>query len=176
MKPRVLSKKIAMAVLAATVMIAGVLGAIPRAWAVERSITINAPEAKIAPLVVDLRRWQDWSAWNKAADPLARFSYEGPQQGVGARATWLGPVMGRGSIEVTSVIPGYVSLAQAVDGTQVNAHATFSFRAQGGATVVTWRDSGELPFFGGAFVGTVERTMAIKMDAGLQKMKTTAEN
>ena len=176
MKPPSLSKKIAIAVLAICVLSAVVLAALPRSWSVERSIVINAPEAKIVPYVVDLHRWQDWSPWTKSHDPLARFSFEGPQQGVGAKWSWLGPVMGRGQLEVTSAIPGYVTLSEALDGERVNANATFTFRAQGNSTVVTWRDSGELPAFGGVFVGSVERSLAKSFDAGLVKLKTTVEN
>lgn len=175
MKRGLLSKKIAMVVLVGALLSALVLAALPRTWSVERSITIAAPEEKIAPLIVDLRRWQDWSPWNKANAPLARFTYEGPTQGVGARWRWLGPVMGRGALEVTSAIPGFISLDQALDGDQVNAHATFSFQKQGENTVVTWRDSGELPFFSGVFVGTVEATMEKQMQSGLEKLKASVE-
>lgn len=175
MKRRLLSKKISMAVLAAAVLTALVLAALPRSWSVERSLTIAAPEAKIAPLIVDLRRWQEWSPWNKSSAPLARFTYEGPQQGVGARWLWLGPEIGRGSLEITAEIPGYISLAQAIDGDTVNASATFSFQKQGDSTLVTWRDSGELPLFGGVFAGEVERTLGKKMETGLQRLKASVE-
>ena len=176
MKPPSLSKKIAIAVLAISLVSALVLAALPRTWSVERSITINAPEAKIVPYIVDLHRWQDWSPWTKSHDPLARFSFEGPPQGVGAKWLWLGPVMGRGHLEVTSAIPGYVSLSEALDGERVNANATFTFQNQGGSTVVTWRDSGELPAFGGVFVDSVETTLGNHFDAGLKKLKTIVEN
>ncbi len=175
MKPPSLSKKIAIAVLAMSLVSAAVLAALPRTWSVERSIVIDAPEAKIVPHIVDLHRWQDWSPWNKSHYPLARFSFEGPQQGVGAKWSWLGPVMGRGSLEVTSVIPGYVSLSEALDGERVNAHATFTFQPRGGSTLVTWRDSGELPAFGGVFVGSLEATLGRHFDAGLKQLKATVE-
>ena len=99
-------KKIAIALVAAVLLALGVGLALPREWKVEQQVVIHKPPARIHPLLFDLRRWQDWSVWTRAMDPQLRNTYEGPQDGVGAKWLWLGPKMGRGRIDA-ALASGY---------------------------------------------------------------------
>lgn len=169
-------KKFSIAVIA-VVVVALIIGLLlPRSWRVERSIVIADKPERIAPYVIDLRRWQDWSVWTKAFDPLLRNTYEGPSDGVGARWLWLGPKMGRGRIEIVAADPlRGIELDQAIESDVVNSHGTIAFSVEGDGTRVTWVDTGELPPLGGLFRGEVEATLGKNFDEGLTKLKALVE-
>lgn len=170
-------KKIAIAVVAAVLAVLGVAAALPRGWSVERSIVIRSAPERVYPLLFDLRRWQEWSAWTKALDPLVRNTYEGPQDGVGAKWIWMGPRMGRGQLEIVAADPATgIELAQAIESEVVNAKASLRFSREGDDTRLTWRDEGTLPLLvGGLFRGTVEARLGGHLEASLEKLKATVE-
>lgn len=170
-------KKIAIAVVAVVLAVLGVAAVLPRSWSVERSVVIRSAPARIYPFLFDLRRWQEWSAWTKAIDPLVRNTYEGPRDGVGAKWIWMGPKMGRGQLEIVAADPASgIELAQAVESEVVNSKATLRFSAEADGTRVTWRDEGTLPpLVGGFFRGTVEDLLASHLEASLAKLKATVE-
>lgn len=170
-------KKIAIALVALALATLGVGFLLPRGWKVERHVVIHAPPTRIHPLLFDLRRWQDWSVWTRAMDPALRNTYEGPQDGVGAKWSWLGPKMGRGRIEIVASDPQRgIELAEAIESEVVNAHASLAFTPEGEGTRVTWRDEGTLPpIVGGFFRSTVEEVLAANLAAGLEKLKATVE-
>lgn len=170
-------KKIAIAVVAAVLAVLGVAAVLPRSWSVERSIVIRSTPERIYPFLFDLRRWQEWSAWTRAIDPLVRHTYEGPQDGVGAKWIWMGPRMGRGQLEIVAADPSTgIELAQAIESEVVNAKASLRFSREAEGTRLTWRDEGTLPLLvGGFFRGTVEELLAAHLDASLEKLKATVE-
>ncbi len=61
----------------------------PDEFRVSRSITIASPVDTIFPLINSQKQWQQWSPWAKM-DPHAIFTYEGPDEGVGAEVRWKG--------------------------------------------------------------------------------------
>ena len=149
---------------------------LPRSWRVERSVLIAAPPERIAPLLVNLRRWQEWSPWTRALDPQVRHTYWGPESGAGAGWSWLGPAMGRGKLTITWADPHRgLRLDEAIESDQVNAHAELSFLPDGAGTRVRWVDEGELPLLGGWFRGRVEATLGRHFEAGLGRLKALAE-
>ncbi|MBL8914216.1 MAG: SRPBCC family protein [Archangium sp.] len=169
-------KKLSIAVIAVVVLGALVAAALPREWKVSRSIVIAAPAAKIHPLIVDLKRWQDWSPWTRSLDPQLRNIYEGPADGVGAKWAWLGPKMGRGTITIVEEDAATgIALEERIESDDVNAHARIAYAAEGDGTRVTWTDEGTLPPMSGLFRGSVETELGAHFDAGLAKLKQLAE-
>lgn len=153
-----------------------VAAALPREWKVTRSIVIAAPPAKIHPWLADLKRWQDWSPWTRALDPQLRNIYEGPPDGAGAKWSWLGPKLGRGTIAIVECDEARgLSLELRIESDDVNAHAELTYAVEGEATRVTWVDHGTLPPLAGLFRGTVERELGARFDSGLAKLKQLAE-
>jgi hypothetical protein len=169
-------KKIAIALVFAVLVTVGVGLALPRAWSLERSIVIARPAAMIYPYLFDLRRWQEWSVWTRAMDPQVRHTYEGPQDGVGAKWLWLGPKMGRGQLEITAADPvSGIELAQALESNEVNARGALRFSVEPEGTRVTWRDEGTLPLGAGLFRGMVETRLGEHFEASLEKLRRTVE-
>ena len=139
-------KKFAIALIALIAVTLAVGLALPRGWKVEQQVVIAAPPQKIHALLFDLKRWQDWSVWTRAMDPQLRNTYEGPQDGVGAKWLWLGPKMGRGQLLIVASDPlRGIELDQSIEAEAPNAHASITFTAEGSGTRVTWLDQGTLP-------------------------------
>ena len=169
--------RIALGVLAVFVALA-VVGALrSRQWHVEQSITINAPPARIHPFIEDLRKWPEWSAWNKELDPKVVWTWEGPDRGVGARWAWNGPVMGKGRMEIVESDPAKgLRVDEAIESELVNAHGHFDYSVDGDATTVTWVDEGVLPaVIGSYFRGMIEKMLNDNLAQGLKKLKATVE-
>lgn len=150
---------------------------LPRRWHVERSVRVAAPPERIYPFVTNLRRWQEWSAWTKEVDPLARRSYQGPEEGVGAGAGWAGPKLGRGKMVIVSSVAEHgVKLDQAIEGEGLNSQASVRFERNGDGTRVVWTDEGTLPPVLGAYLrATVERRLGAGLEASLAKLKAKVE-
>lgn len=113
-------------------------------YTVERSITIDAPPENIYVHMIDLRKMEVWSPWERM-DPNMTKSYSGAESGVGSRYTWSGNrQVGEGSMEITA----------AKENERVDMDLTFvrPFKAenkvrmtlepQGGGTHVTWAMTG----------------------------------
>jgi len=54
---------------------------------IERSVVIHASPGAVFPYFNNLHNFNEWSPWH-SMDSAAVFSYEGPESGVGAKASW----------------------------------------------------------------------------------------
>lgn len=99
-------KKLLLALVVLVVVLAGIGMLLPRQIHVERQITIDAPRATVQALVDGFRQFNKWSPW-AALDPNTKYTYEGPDYGVGAKQSWSSELksVGSGSQEVTEVRP-----------------------------------------------------------------------
>lgn len=168
-------KRVAL-LLIVVVIVLGVIGLLlPRTWHVERSVRIDTTPDRVLPFVANLKRWQDWAVWTKAMDPKVVNTWGGPDEGVGARWQWLGPQMGRGAMTVTAADLTGVSIDEAIEADEVNAHGRFSFTADGAGTKVTWTDDGTLPIMGGYFRGSIEDMLGKNFEKGLEGLKALVE-
>ena len=72
------------AVLAVAIVIVLILAATkPDTFQVTRAATINAPAAKIFPLIADFHQWGQWSPWEHK-DPAMQRTFSGANSGLGA--------------------------------------------------------------------------------------------
>jgi hypothetical protein len=75
------------AVLTVAAIIALLLGIgllLPSGFKVQRSVVVNAPAARVYPLIADPRQWKNWAVWNQR-DPAMQMQYSGPDSGTGAK-------------------------------------------------------------------------------------------
>lgn len=56
----------------------------PRQWECSATLEIAAPPEEIRPLLEDLRRWGEWSAWVRDTDPSVHREFDGAERGTGA--------------------------------------------------------------------------------------------
>ena len=169
--------KLVMYLVAIIVVLAGISFLLPREVEVSRSVVINATAKEIFPLVNDLKR-HSWSPWVQL-DPNAKFSYSGPDAGVGQKVRWQSDDdnVGTGSQEITESITDK-RIETALDfGAQGNATAGFDFDASDRATKVTWRfktDVGNNPvarWFGLMF----DTWIGAEYEKGLTNLKAEVE-
>ena len=149
----------------------------PSTFMVQRSIEINAAPRKVYDLVVEPRRWKDWSVWTKR-DPDMRITYSGPPFGMGAKWSWVSKTEGSGNMEFTRVEPDR-AVEYALTFPEYNMRSPGALRLEpsGNATRITWSNSGDV---GG---NPVKHYLAMMMDrmvgpdfeAGLANLKALAE-
>ena len=161
------------------VALAVVLGGlfIPSAFKVERSVQVNAPADRIYDLVVEPRKWKDWSVWTRR-DPQMRIVYSGPPFGMGARWSWESRKEGSGSMELTRVDPNRrVEYALALPDFNMRTTGAITMEPAGGGTRVTWSTAGDV---GGNplkhyLAASMERMVGPDFEQGLANLKARAE-
>ena len=173
---RMLKWLLAVVVVLAVVVLAGGLLISPT-YSVQRSISINAPAAKIYALVASPKAWQRWSAWNQR-DPQMQVTYGGPDSGAGATWSWASKSEGDGRMTFTAA-EADKRLAYELYFPDFGSTATgaLTLQPEGAATRVTWSVDGDMGS------NPVLRWLALAMDslvgkdfdAGLANLKALAE-
>jgi effector-binding domain-containing protein/uncharacterized protein YndB with AHSA1/START domain len=128
------------------VLAVGVAFVLPDKASVERSIVIARPAGQVYAVVESFTLFNRWSPWADL-DPATRYTFEGPERGVGAKMSWASddPNVGKGSQTITAVTPDQqVVVALAFEG-MPGATATLLLAPEGDGTRVTWRFASDLP-------------------------------
>lgn len=116
-------------------------------WEVSENITVKAKAEQIYPFVANLKKWQEWSPWTLDKDPTMSFTYEGPEEGVGARWNWRSEKMGVGWIKIVEADPEHgIKYLLFIDmkGSLSTIHGQIAFEAQGDDTLIRWTDHGDV--------------------------------
>ena len=151
----------------------------PGKFSVSRSATVSAPPGIVFAQVNDLHKWEAWNPWGKI-DPAMKTAYEGAAAGPGAKYSWTGSAkVGTGSMTITDSRPGELvrlklEFLKPFKATNV---AEFTFKPEGGQTVVTWTMSGEKNFVSKA-IGlclSMDKMCGGPFEKGLADMKQAAE-
>ena len=148
-------------------------------FTVERSTTVVAPPSAIYPLLVDFRRWQEWSPW-EGLDPAMRRTYSGAPSGPGAVYGWSGNrKAGQGRMEITEATPDeQVAIDLAFDRPFRSRNVIrLALRPQDGGTGVTWAMTGPRPLLMRllGFVFSMDKIVGKDFDRGLAQLKAVAE-
>lgn len=172
-------KKILVALAIVIVVFVVVVMLRPAEFRVERSITIAAPPSAVFPLVNDYHRWNDWSPWAKL-DPAMKVTFEGAPSGTGAIYSWAGnSQVGEGRSTIIESQPNELvrTKLEFFKPMPSACEADFTFKAEGGQTVVTWRMSGQNNFVAKAMhlIFDINKMLGDQFDEGLGKMKALAE-
>jgi len=106
---------------------------------IERQITIDAPATKVFPYANNFRKFNEWSPW-KGLDKNTRYSYSGPQNGVGAKMQWAGDkeYTGRGTQEILESDADTFVKTKVEFAFMEAASTTFHLSEKEGKTTVTW--------------------------------------
>lgn len=150
---------------------------LPSGFTVQRSVEINAPPKKIYDLIVEPRRWKDWSVWTRR-DPDMRITYSGPPFGMGAKWAWVSKSEGTGNMEFTRVEPDK-AVEYSLSFPEYNMRSAGALRLEpsGSATRVTWTNSGDV---GGNplkhyLAAMMDRMVGPDFEGGLANLKALAE-
>lgn len=165
--------------LVALVMVLAAVGfVLPREVMVTRSATVNAPPEAVYPHVASLKRFTAWSPW-QAMDPGMTQTFEGPEEGVGAKMSWQSsnPDVGNGTQEITAAEPGKRVDYRMAFGGMPPATAAFVLTPEGTGTRVDWQlnaDMGMNPV-GRWFGLMMDGMVGPDFERGLATLKTKAE-
>lgn len=151
----------------------------PDDFSVTRFTGIAAPPEKIFPHVNDLHKWEAWSPWAKL-DPNAKYTFSGADSGAGAAMAWEGSKkVGAGKMTVTESQPGAL-IRLRLDfqkPMQATNAAEFTFRPEGGQTVVTWSMAGKSCFMSKVFglFMDFDKMCGSQFEKGLANLKSVTE-
>ena len=172
-------KRILLGLVIVAVVFVGVGLLLPSRYHVERSIVIGTSPASIYPYLANLKRWPEWSAWTKEADPTLVYSYEGPAEGTGAISRWEAKKLGQGEMKLTAADPiKGVQFDLSFDHGKFRCTSAMQFAPTDNGTQVTWRmesDSGANPV-GRWFNLIMDRMVGPDFESGLAKLKRLAES
>lgn len=151
----------------------------PSSFRLERSTRVNAPPDRIFPLINDFHNWTQWSPF-EGLDPNLQRTYSGPSSGVGSVYAYEGNnKVGAGRMEIKESVPNGKVLSALDFSKPMVAHnfAEFSFRPDGGGTVVTWAMYGPSPFMSKLFTTffSMDSIVGKQFDQGLANLKRIAE-
>src|SRR5216684_4952197 len=173
----VLKVLIVLVVLIATILIFAATR--PDTFRVQRSITINAAQAKIFPLINDLHAWDSWSPEDRK-DASAATTFSGPVSGTGATAEWDAKGRtGKGRMVIAESVPPTRIAVKADFVRPFEAHNlnTFELQPASEATTVTWSIQASNLYamkLAGVFFN-IQREFEKHVDSGLRNLKTQAE-
>jgi uncharacterized protein YndB with AHSA1/START domain len=165
--------------LVAVIILCAVIATRPSEFRVTRSGTIAAPASAIFPHVNTLTQWEPWSPWARL-DPNAKTTFEGPAEGKGAIMRWDGNRnIGAGSMTILESRPNefvrfQLDFLKPMKGTSL---AEFTFRDEGGKTLVTWSMFGTNNFLAKAMTLVIncEKMVGEQFEKGLANLKSLAE-
>jgi len=132
-------KKVLLAIVGLIVLLAVVSQFLPGQVHVTRTVTIHAAPEAVFGQINNYRNFNKWSPWS-SRDPEVKYVFDGPDEGVGARMTWVSdhPQVGSGTQEIIESVP-YTRLRTMLDfGEDGQPVAFFNLSAEGESTRVEW--------------------------------------
>lgn len=116
---------------------------------IERKAKFSAPAPVLFSQVDNLMNWNQWSPWAQI-DPNAKYVFEGPKEGVGAKLSWVGnSEIGEGSMQIIGSEPyEFVRFSlHFMRPFESSAVTNFTFQPIGDSeTLVIWTMQGEANF------------------------------
>ena len=154
----------------------------PRAH-LERSIVVQGSPASVLEEFANFQKFNVWAPWAKM-DPQAKYTYEGPASGVGAKVNWEGPETGKGSQETIEYEPGKrVKNRMQFAMMEASIFSEVFVEAVPDGTKVTWTYDQDVSSTGpmnaalGKFFGmNMESMMGTQFEEGLRDMKKIVES
>lgn len=151
---------------------------LPSSTTFERTVTINAPQDLVYEYVNSMPRFNEWSPWH-SIDPNTKYTFTGPESGVGHKMAWQSDHenVGSGSQEIVEAEPPNKVVTLLDFGAMGTASATFTLDTLGDGTKVVWSFYNEhgwsLPerYFG----LMTEKFVGPMYENGLNKFKTVVE-
>ncbi|HEY6632620.1 MAG TPA: SRPBCC family protein, partial [Rhizobiaceae bacterium] len=150
---------------------------LPAQAVVTRSTEIAAPPDKVFAIVGDLRRFNDFSPWADL-DPNIKYTFEGPESGIGQQMNWVSENedVGSGSQRITRYEPPIFVETQLDFGMRGKPISSFDLVPSTTGTDVTWTFKADLNGIPAKWFGLFfDRWVGADYEKGLSKLKTVAE-
>ena len=146
------------------------------AYHVQRTIRIDAPEAKVKPAIQDFSEWPKWSPW-LCMEPQAQVNVHGTPGQSGHGYNWDGNLVGAGEMEIESIDSGTQEM-------ELNFLRPFKSRADvrmevkpvgDNQTELTWHMDSKVPFFLFFLVNMMKTMIGHDYQRGLKMLKEYVE-
>ena len=171
-------KSLLIGLVALIVLLAAIGLFLPSAAHIERSAAIGAPPPVVFELVNSLKRFNEWSPWYEI-DPAARYTYSGPEAGVGARVQWESErsELGTGAQEIVESVPSQRVRTQLEFEGDDQAVADLTLIPEGQGTKVTWAFDMHFGYnLPARYLGLwLDRVLGPYYEKGLANLKVVAE-
>ncbi len=172
-------KRIFIALVVIVGALAGIVALQPDEFRIVRSATIAAPADKVFAQIDDYHNWEAWSPWTKL-DPAAKNTFEGPAAGKGAMFSWDGNAdVGAGRMTTLESRPHELvkinlEFTRPMQDTSITE---FTFKPDGGKTVVTWSMSGRHTFLSKGFClfMNMDKIVGGQFEEGLANIRKIVE-
>lgn len=152
----------------------------PTTLEVERTTTVNAPRADVFSTLTDLREFNRFSPWH-GIDPDAKYTYKGPQTGIGATMSWQSedPKVGNGWMRIADTSGmDKIDVDLGFDGFEGKSQSWYILRDVDGGTEVTWGYAGDIskPYFVRLLGPVIKSQLTGMYDDGLARLKSALES
>lgn len=150
---------------------------LPNQYGVTRSVTIQAPAAKVYAYLAAPKEWKKWSVWNQR-DPNMEMLYAGPEQGSGASWDWKSKSEGNGGMKFISVSDNQViNYELHLEGMGKPSTGVIMLETEGSQTKISWSMNGttEGNFMMKLFVPFMDKMIGPDFEQGLKNLKALAE-
>ncbi len=168
-------------VAAAALIVVGGSFLLPAQGVVTRSIEIAAPPQKVFAIVGDLRRFNEFSPWGEM-DPDIKYTFEGPESGLGQEMNWssANPEIGRGTQTIARFEPPAFVASRLNhgpgSGSMGRAYSSFEIAPAGAGTNVSWAYTTDLQGIPAKWFGLLlDRRIGPHYERGLARLKAVAE-
>jgi hypothetical protein len=112
-------------------------------WKVTVSNNIVLQDKIIFPYLNSLKRWSEWTVWNKQTYPEMKISYGGPESGVGAIQRWQ-EGDSEGTLEIIQSDPNQLlKYHLTMDNKEYSMDGEFTLSPAKHGTIVNWNLSGD---------------------------------
>ncbi len=143
----------------------------------ERETTINAKPEAIYPYISDFKKFNLWSPWADI-DPKTKYTYSGPEQGIGAKVSWTSDdqQVGNGSQEIVEATANKrIKNRLTFDGDE--SFATYTLTPSAEKTKIVWTFETELGMNPAKkYMGLIiEKMLAPVYEKGLKSLKERVE-
>lgn len=148
-------------------------------YTVERSETIDAPQARIYPQLADFHNWTSWSPWEDV-DPELKRTYSGADSGTGAVYAWSGNrKAGQGRMTITEATePSRVQIDLVFEKPfKARSDTVFTIQPEGSGSRVTWTMTGKKTLMTkvmGVFK-SMDAMVGPDFEKGLSRLKAVSE-
>lgn len=143
-------------------------------YTVEREELINVPPNFVYSEVVDLHKWKYWSVWIKE-DTTITVEYISNNIGENSKMI-LDSGDGTVSLEIKSISPTESINTELFFEGMPPAYGFWKFEDLGESTKVSWKISGEMPFFMSFMTLFMEKAIGSDFEEGLKSLKDWCES
>ena len=147
----------------------------------ERSITIEASASNVFNELKGIKEINAWSPWRKIDPEGTKYTYSGPELGVGSKVDWKSEHddVGVGSQEIIEIsVNSKVKTKMFFGGMDTPSYADFILIEENGSTKVIWTFSGDMGAnpMNRLFGLLLDNILGPFYEEGLQNLKSLVES